>query len=121
MKRVLVAGGTSDNAHSRIYHALYTVHERWCIACVIHGGRSETDLLAQAWADQQGIPTEIFAADWRRQGLAAGPTIQQRMFEVGRPDLLVAFPGGRGTPDLVERARERGLFVLDLRKSFYMS
>lgn len=119
MRRVLVSGGASDNAHSRIYHALYTVHERWCIACVIHAGRSEADHLAQAWAEQQGIPTEIFAADWRRQGLGAGPASQQRMLEEGQPDLVVAFPGGRGTPDLIESARARGLEVLDLRQSVW--
>ncbi|AOU99786.1 hypothetical protein BI364_14945 [Acidihalobacter yilgarnensis] len=113
---MLVAGGASDNAHSRIYHALYTVHERWSIGCVIHGGHSETDHLAEAWAKQQGIPTEVFAADWRGQGFAAGPASHRRMFEQGCPDFVVAFPGGRGTPDLVERARTLGLPVLDLRR-----
>ncbi|OBS09161.1 hypothetical protein Thpro_021489 [Acidihalobacter prosperus] len=111
-----MAGGAADNAHSRVYHALYTVHERWPIACVIHAGRSEVDRLAQAWAEQQGIATEVFAADWRRRGFAAGPDCHRRMFELGRPDFLVAFPGGRGTPDLVERARTQGLPVLDLRR-----
>ncbi|AOV17982.1 hypothetical protein BJI67_13750 [Acidihalobacter aeolianus] len=115
MKRVLVAGGTSDNAHSRVYHALYSVHERWSIGCVMHGGSSETDSLAQAWADQQGIPTEIYAAEWRRLGFAAGPARHGRIFDEGRPDLLVAFPGGRGTPDLVARARASGVPILDLR------
>lgn len=82
---------------------------------MIHGGRSETDLLAHAWAEQQGIATEVFAADWRRQGMGAGPASQQRMLEDGHPDMLVAFPGGRGTPDLIESARARGLNILDLR------
>lgn len=116
MKRVLVTGGSPENAHSQVYHALYSIHERWQIACVIHGGRSDIDLLAHAWAEQQGITTEVFKADWWQLGLAAGPVSHQRMFEEGQPDYLVAFPGGRGTPFLLDKAYEHGLPVLDLRR-----
>jgi hypothetical protein len=43
---------------------------------------------------------------WPSQGdgRAAGPRRNQRMLEDFRPDLVVAFPGGRGTAYMVRRA-----------------
>lgn len=34
------------------------------------------------------------------------------MLEFGRPDLVVAFPGGRGTEDMVTKAERAGIRVL---------
>jgi hypothetical protein len=34
------------------------------------------------------------------------------MIEQGLPDLVVAFPGGAGTADLVNRAKRRGVPVV---------
>ena len=33
-----------------------------------------------------------------------------------QPDLVVAFPGGRGTADMVGRARSAGIEVIDLER-----
>ena len=35
------------------------------------------------------------------------------MLDERRPDLVVAFPGGRGTADMVGRARSAGIEVID--------
>lgn len=44
-------------------------------------------------------------------GKAAGPIRNQRMLDEGKPDLVVAFPGGRGTADMVRRAKAAGVPV----------
>jgi hypothetical protein len=36
------------------------------------------------------------------------------MIDQGRPDLVVAFPGGRGTADMVRRARAAGISVIEI-------
>jgi UDP-N-acetylmuramoylalanine-D-glutamate ligase len=36
------------------------------------------------------------------------------MLDVGKPDLVVAFPGGRGTADMVRRAKEAGVEVIEV-------
>jgi hypothetical protein len=36
----------------------------------------------------------------------------QAMLDYGKPDLVVAFPGGKGTADMVRRARVAGVKVL---------
>jgi len=36
----------------------------------------------------------------------------QQMLDESRPDLIVAFPGGRGTKDMVDRATKAGVKVV---------
>lgn len=38
----------------------------------------------------------------------------QKMLDEGRPDLIVAFPGGRGTADMVKRGIAAGVPVLNI-------
>ena len=52
---------------------------------------------------------ELFPADWKVRGRAAGHIRNQQMLDEGRPHLVVAFPGGRGTADMVRRARAAGI------------
>jgi len=54
-----------------------------------------------------------FDADWKL-GKKAGPLRNQRMIDEGRPDLVVAFPGGKGTADMVRRAEAAGVKVLKI-------
>ena len=72
---------------------------------VIHGGARGADDLARQWGEiSVGIEGVEFRADWTAHGKAAGMIRNQRMLDEGRPDLVVAFPGGRGTADMVRRA-----------------
>lgn len=100
---------------------------------IIHGGAKGADALAGAWAqDSRGLPKPIvFEALWddvdrpgavvkvRKSGpnkgtkfdAAAGPRRNQRMVDEGKPDLVVAFPGGDGTEDMITRAAKAGIEV----------
>jgi predicted Rossmann-fold nucleotide-binding protein len=42
-------------------------------------------------------------------GLAAGPIRNQQMIDEGKPDLVIAFPGGAGTHDMMARATKANL------------
>ena len=52
-----------------------------------------------------------FPADWKTYGRAAGPLRNARMIAEGKPDLVLAFPGGRGTADMTRKARAAGVEV----------
>lgn len=52
----------------------------------------------------------IFKADWESYGLAAGPIRNGELIE--HADILIAFPGGKGTEDCVRQAKKRGVAVL---------
>jgi hypothetical protein len=79
---------------------------------IVHGAAVGADQMAGSWARSRGVAEAAFPADWGRDGRAAGPIRNQRMLDEGRPDLVVAFPGGRGTADMVRRARAAGVAVV---------
>jgi len=70
---------------------------------VITGGAPGADRYAYCWAMKQIVANRVFHADWGRHGKAAGPMRNQAMLSHGA-DLVVAFPGGRGTADMTRRA-----------------
>lgn len=80
----------------------------------IHGAARGADLHAARWAKRNGVRQESYPADWKRWRGAAGPIRNQRMLIEGRPDLVVAFPGGRGTADMVDRARKAVVPVIEV-------
>ncbi len=67
--------------------------------------------LAGEWAQEQGIEVKARQADWKRFGRGAGPKRNRQMLEE-KPDLVVAFPGGRGTAGMIRVATKAGLQVI---------
>ena len=56
----------------------------------------------------------IFPAAWNKWGYSAGPRRNAWMIEYGKPDHVLAFPGGPGTADMVRRARAAGIPVTEI-------
>jgi len=61
-------------------------------------------------ATKPEIKRYVCHADWETHGRAAGPIRNEKML-TWKPDLVVAFPGGVGTADLVRRAEAAGVPV----------
>lgn len=82
---------------------------------VIHGAASGVDeqamIYAQAMENCKHLP---FEADWHTHGRAAGPIRNKRMLDEGKPDVVMAFPGGRGTANMVKLARAHGVKVIEV-------
>lgn len=70
---------------------------------IIHGAASGADALAGYIAGTLGLHVEVHLADWVRHGKAAGLVRNQEMLDSGA-DLVISFPGGRGTQDMMKRA-----------------
>ncbi len=127
--RVLVTGGRDFDDFMRVATVLTNLHvKRGPIKVVIHGGASGADALADMWAKgevhkersrtfQRASPpiieTMVFEAEWARLGKKAGPARNKLMIVRGKPDLVVAFPGGKGTADMVKRAHEYWIEVIE--------
>lgn len=45
---------------------------------------------------------------------SAGPKRNQRMLDKGKPDLVLAFPGGDGTADMVRKAKSAGVPIIEV-------
>lgn len=102
--RVLICGGRDFDDWRLLQSTLAQLHAERPFALVITGAANGADNLGSRWAHHQRIPVAEFPANWRFEGKAAGPKRNEAMIALGRPDLVVAFPGGRGTEDMVRRA-----------------
>ena len=109
MKTILVCGGRNYNDRRKVYETLDAQEEPFRI---IHGAARGADSLAADYARDRNIPATAYPADWRRHGSSAGYVRNRRMLEEGRPDLVIAFPGGRGTAHMAKTAREAGVPVI---------
>lgn len=104
-ERWLVCGGRSYSNADIVNETL----DRLCIErgnpeIVIQGGAVGADFLAQHWANHRRILSKSYPADWVTYKNAAGPIRNSQMLKDGKPDLVIAFPGGKGTADMVRKA-----------------
>ena len=109
--RILVCGGRDYANISAVRHALGSLHAKRGITLIIEGGAMGADRIAREWAIASGIQHQTFSADWKAHGKAAGPLRNDRMIAEGMPVGVVAFPGGRGTADMANKARAAGVKV----------
>lgn len=115
MKRVIVCGGRDYADRDELFGALDRFHAKHGISCVIEGGARGADSLAYDWGVSRMVCVERVPADWKAFGASAGPKRNQKMIDEHRPDAVIAFSGGRGTADMVSRAKRHGLPVWEVR------
>jgi hypothetical protein len=108
--RVLVCGSRHWTDKSRIRRALAQFDPG---DVLIHGGAQGADTIAGEAARDLGLTVEVFPADWKTHGNAAGPIRNQRMLDEGKPHCVVAFPlpGSIGTWDMIRRANKTDIPV----------
>lgn len=110
-RRVLVCGGRDYQDWHAVADTLHRLHERSPIGLVIHGCDPGAATLAVRWALSAGVPTSGFDTDFQSHGPAAERLRNERIVVESKPDLVVAFPGGEGTANLVRRAVAAGVPV----------
>lgn len=113
--RVLVCGGRHYEDMGAVWSQLDAL--LWSNIdhmTVIQGGASGADALARSWCESNEVPFMTYRAHWHTHGKAAGPIRNQQMLDEGKPDLVLAFPGHNGTADMVRRAREAGVEVIEI-------
>jgi hypothetical protein len=106
--RVLVTGGR-DYADADLVTRALTMLKATEVA---QGGASGADRLAALWAHDNNVPCVTFPADWAKHGKAAGPIRNRQMLDAFRPDVVAAFPGGRGTAHMITHAEDCGVPVV---------
>jgi len=80
---------------------------------IICGGATGADAMALQYAIEKNIEHHVFMANWVKHGRSAGPIRNQQMITEGKPDIVIAFPGGKGTADMVRRAKLCGVKVYE--------
>ena len=102
--RLLVCGGRDYSDRETLFAKLDEYLAKFGSLFIISGKAPGADTLAEEWARLRGASFYGFKADWQKHGKAAGPIRNQKMLDKGDPHLVLAFPGGRGTEDMVTRA-----------------
>jgi hypothetical protein len=112
MIRVCICGGRDYYNKSRVFQVLDFTYERIPFV-LISGGATGADTLGIRWAKYRKVPCEVYPADWTRYGKSAGPKRNIKMIESGI-DVLLAFPGGRGTKHMIDSCRKRNIKVVEI-------
>jgi hypothetical protein len=123
-RRVLICGSRDFADRAMMFRELDFAHTSTPISVIIHGaqgcdlpGRPSrkqigADRFADEWAVTHGVEPLRFHANWDEQGLSAGPIRNQLMLDKGKPDVVFAFSGGRGTADMLRRALKAGIPIV---------
>lgn len=116
--RVLVCGGRNYSDVAAIWRALDSLNEAEGVDMVIDGASDDVtgpyigaDYWANQWAKAHRVRDKRVHAAWKAYGRAAGPLRNAHMLDEHKPDLVIAFPGGDGTADMVRRALAAGVKV----------
>jgi SLOG family YspA-like protein len=112
--RVLVCSGRDYNDRETVFHELHKLAETHGWLTIINGGARGADQLARDFATSCYHGVVTMPADWTQFGKVAGVIRNEQMLISGRSDLVLAFPDGSGTADMVRRARKAGIAVIEI-------
>lgn len=109
--RLLVCGGRDFDNLPWLSSALSRIDDVWPFEVLICGMAKGADEQAHFWAMRKGIPVKEFPANWWDFGRAAGAIRNRQMLREGKPNLVIAFPGGKGTANMIAQARAANIEV----------
>ena len=109
--KILVCGGRNYSNYEKLARVL----SDFSPTAVVHGAASGADALAGLWCERNSIEQHKHPALWQKHGRAAGPIRNSEMLKL-HPDiqLVVAFPGGTGTADMVRKSSKAGIPVFSV-------
>ena len=113
--KVLICGGRDFVDEAFIFAELDQLHRQYEFGIVIEGDARGVDRIAGKWATARGIKLDEFPADWANEGRHAALIRNERMLREGKPDLVVAFPGGSGTSHTCWQAEKLAIEVIKIK------
>lgn len=119
--RILVCGGRHYRDRFNLYKQLNEISaERgWSKVTVITGMATGADSLAWDWAFLNFHYIMEFPANWAKYGNSAGYKRNVQMLKEGKPDLVVAFEGGKGTQNMIDIAKNAGVDIIQVFSTVY--
>ncbi|CAL9983092.1 GTP-binding domain [Vibrio phage D479] len=117
--RILVTGGRDYKNYKLVHMALnklYNDSNRIGTMTVIEGGATGADRFAGDWAKdaiekKMAVNLITVPAEWDRLGPKAGYVRNKYMASCLQPDICLAFPGGKGTRNMIEICTEQSIRV----------
>lgn len=111
---ILITGGRDFKDRAYIRQTMETCRPHFADQFVIvQGDAKGVDFICKNWAIENGFPCIGMPACWDFFGNTAGGIRNGWMLKFTKPDLLIAFPGGKGTADMKRKARSAGVTVYE--------
>jgi len=117
--KVLVCGGRLFDDDELLTAILNQFHQQNNITTIIEGEATGADTLARLWAENNAITVERYPVskkDWKKYGKSAGYKRNNIMLLEGKPDYVIAFPGGNGTKNMIEISKKAVVKVVEINK-----
>ncbi len=116
---VMTTGGRKYEERERVFEVMDQIHAHREIDIVINGDcqqyrRRGADWYVREWAYSRKVVYMSVPMDFKRYGKPAGPIRNSAMFNYFPVRELIAFPGGAGTKDTVDKAKRKGISVLEI-------
>lgn len=112
--KVLVCGGRDFSDQKFVFLILNRLDKEKKITEIIEGGATGADTCARAWAKWYNVKCTTVKADWNSYGRSAG-SIRNKLMADLKPQLVVAFKGGKGTANMIAVAKNKGIKVLEAK------
>lgn len=112
--KILVTGGRDYYNYPHLFEVLEEYEWHGAPLQLVFGDAKGADYLTKCFALVEHIPYQEFKANWSKYGAAAGPIRNQKMLDDAKPNLVLAFKGGKGTADMIARAKEAGVEVREI-------
>lgn len=114
--RVIVCGGRNFKDRAMLFRVLTELHREYPFVTLFEGGAKGADRYAAEWAAENGVESQRIKANWKQYGLGAGIRRNRHMLWTADPHRVIAFPGGAGTEDMVQRALREGHTVIRVKE-----
>lgn len=117
---VLVCGGRDYSNQKKVFEVLDKLLRASELSNkklrIVHGAAKGADYIANKWAETRKAEVVSYPAKWNEHGKAAGPFRNQEMLTKESPDVIIAFKGGKGTKDMIQRAKKFGVPVYEVQE-----
>ena len=107
--RVIIAGSRSAVYSDGIKEKVTFLLNGLTDVEIVSGTARGADKIGERIAEELGLPLKRFPADWDKHGRSAGPIRNRQMAEYGTHLILIWDGVSKGSKNMLEEARKRGL------------
>lgn len=115
MTKAVVCGGRDYREQPGDFAWVSSLCEQHSIEEIVSGAAQGADSMGESFARRLNLPVKTFPANWTMFGKSAGFIRNRRMAVYA--DIVIAFPGGKGTANMVEEAKKQNKRVFLAWKS----
>ena len=110
---VAIAGGKTVTDADAVWSTLDRTRAKHGDMVLVHGGGPGVEKVAASWADARGVDQVVCRPDWNAHGKAAPFRRNDDLLNL-MPRGVIAFPGSGITGNLVDKAKQLGIPVLEV-------